>query len=124
MRLQALLGGIENPTLSSQLSPVPPSPPPNPLPRPPTHHIHVGFPIESLGEDGDDEDVDDEGDEERNARLSKEVFVGLTHLPWVGAIHLAGLQGGGDGNAPMGAQRGRVQGVGVQGEGVQGEGAQ
>lgn len=57
-----------------------------------THHLLVGFPKKCFGKDRDDEDIDDEGDEERNAGFNEEVFVGLPDLPLVGAVHLSGLE--------------------------------
>ena len=56
-----------------------------------TDHFRRCLVVETLGKDGDDEDVDEEGDEQSNGRLDEEVFVGLFHLRFICPVHLPGL---------------------------------
>ena len=56
--------------------------------------VIVSFPKESLGKHGDDEDVDDEADEERDGGLYEVIHVGLPHLPPVVRVDLARLYQG------------------------------
>ena len=59
--------------------------------------VIVSFPKESLSKHGDDEDVDDEADEERDGGLYEVIHVGLPHLPPVVCVDLARLdQGAGE----------------------------
>lgn len=57
-----------------------------------THHLLIGFPKKRFGKDGDDEDVDDEGDKERNAGLNEKVLVGFSDFPLIGPVDLSRLE--------------------------------
>ena len=56
--------------------------------------VIVSFPKESLSKHGDNEDVDDEADEERDGGLYEVIHVGLPHLPPVVRVDLARLYQG------------------------------
>lgn len=51
----------------------------------------IGLPVKALRKDGDDKDVDEEGDEESDRRLNEEVLVGLTHRRSLPSINIAGF---------------------------------
>lgn len=52
------------------------------------YHFLIGNPIEPFSEDRDDEDIDNEGGEEGDARLDEEILIGLLHLLLLAAVYL------------------------------------
>lgn len=57
-----------------------------------TYHILICLSKESFGKDGDNKDIDDEGDKEGNTGFNEEIFVGLTDLLLIGPIYLTRLE--------------------------------
>lgn len=55
------------------------------------NHLLIGFLKKRFSKDGDDKDIDDEGNKECNAGLDEEVLIGFSNFLLIGPVHLSRL---------------------------------